>query len=151
MGFPINIEQNCNGLSHTHCTKFAALCYRPHYHTTGLGVRDRVSGWIGRGKLRDGSLWLVIVLFDSVWRRMTSSDVIMTRSLYDAIAWSRRDSGVGGSVWLCLFVRPRYISSILESLRLQVESPVLGTSISSHLVYVVGCRPSNVGILHRKV
>ena len=69
---------------------------------------------------------------------MTSSDVIMTRSVYDAIAWSRRDSGVGGSVWLRLFVRHRYISSILESLRLQVESPVLGTSISS--ISCLSCR-----------
>jgi hypothetical protein len=36
----------------------------------------------------------------------------------------------------------------LESLRLQVESPVLGMSIHIHLVYLVGWEPSNVVLLH---
>ena len=40
-------------------------------------------------------------------------------------------------VWLRLYVHG-YIRSTLESLRLQVESPVLGTSIAVTFVYLVG-------------
>ena len=51
-------------------------------------------------------------------------------------------------VWLRLYVH-RYIRSTLESLRLQVESPVLGTSIASTFVYLVGWEPSNApSVLH---
>ena len=46
-------------------------------------------------------------------------------------------------VWSRLYVH-RYIRSTLESLRLQVESPVLGTSIAATFVYLVGWEPSNV-------
>jgi hypothetical protein len=41
-----------------------------------------------------------------------------------------------------------YIRTLLESLRLQVESPVLGTAIHILLVYLVGWEPSNVALLH---
>ena len=46
-------------------------------------------------------------------------------------------------IWFRLYVH-RYIRSTLESLRLQVESPVLGTSIAVTFVYLVGWEPSNV-------
>ena len=40
-------------------------------------------------------------------------------------------------VWFRLYVY-KYIRPTLESLRLQVESPVLGTSIAAIFVYLVG-------------
>ena len=52
-------------------------------------------------------------------------------------------------VWFRLYVH-RYIRSTLESLRLQVESPVLGTSIASTFVYLVGWEPSNVSSVYHQ-
>ena len=50
-------------------------------------------------------------------------------TLYDVTDWGWGDSVVGGSSCVRVCSIPKYISSYLESLRLQVESPVLGTSI----------------------
>ena len=74
---------------------------------------------------------------------MTSSDVIMTHLCMTP--WSGVEvtqTYEAAFVWIRLYVH-RYIRSTLESLRLQVESPVLGTSIAVTFVYLVGWEPSN--------